>query len=86
LHVGTLPKSLMRLFELAKKLYLVAIKVERYEQGSESGEDSDGDEEHRGDDDKGNFDDCDDLDDEPENMETDKQHDKKSEFKTHGIK
>jgi hypothetical protein len=61
-----------RLFELIKNLYLVTIKVEGYEQGSEGGDDSDGDDEHKGDEDEGNFDDCDDLDDELENMETDK--------------
>jgi hypothetical protein len=36
-----------RLFELAKKNYLVTIKVEGYEQRSEDGDDSDGDDDER---------------------------------------
>jgi hypothetical protein len=36
-----------RLFELAKKKYLVTIKVEGYEQRSEDGDDSDGDDDER---------------------------------------
>jgi hypothetical protein len=58
-----------KLFELTKKkLYLVTIKVEGYEHGSEDGDDSDGGDDYKGDDEEGNFDDCDNLDDEPENM------------------
>jgi hypothetical protein len=57
-----------KLFELTKQLYLVTIKVEGYEHGSEDGDDSDGGDDHKGDDEEGNFDDCDDLDEEPENM------------------
>jgi hypothetical protein len=41
-----------RLFELAKKLYLVTIKVEGFEQGSEGGDESDGGDEHKGNDDE----------------------------------
>jgi hypothetical protein len=61
-----------RLFELAKKLYLINILEEGYEkrQGSDAGGD-DGDDQDE--DDKGeDFDDCDDLDDIPKNMETDR--------------
>jgi hypothetical protein len=70
-----------RLFELYKKLYLVDIKVEGFEQRSEDGEGSDKDDDSKGDDDHGNFDDCDDLTDEPENMETDKKNENQSALK-----
>jgi hypothetical protein len=46
-----------RLFELAKKLYLVTIKVEGFEHGSDGGEESDGDDEPKGNDNVENFDD-----------------------------
>jgi hypothetical protein len=71
-----------RLFELAKKLYLVTIKVEGFEHGSDGGEESDGDDEPKGNNNVENFDDCDDPDNEPEGMDTDRKMEKGAEFKT----
>jgi hypothetical protein len=70
-----------RLFEMAKKLYLVSILVEGLEQGEGSGHEGDSD-----DDDTNNNDGADDLDDLPDIMDTDKKAGSRSLFQTPNAK
>jgi hypothetical protein len=71
-----------RLFEMEKKLYLVSIVVEGFEQMENEKNEVEDDDDKDKDDKELNDDECDDLDDIPKSMKTDRRGGFRTEFKT----